>query len=305
MSKARQDEPEGRWLFLIHQLPPRPAYLRVKVARRLLRTGAVAVKNTVYVLPKSDQAHEDLQWIAQEIRREGGEALVCETRLVDGLKDRDLEDLFNRARNADYLAVAKEARHKGELTRLKKRLAEIVAIDPFGAPGRVAAEEALAAAERPSSKTEPAPPPRREVYRRRTWVTREGVGIDRMGSAWLIRRFIDPAARFKFVPAKGYVPRPRELRFDMFEAEFTHEGDHCTFEVLMARMGFDDPGLGPLAEIVHDIDLKDAKFRREETRGLEVLVDALRQRHDSDEDRLARSAGVFDDLYEYFRSKAR
>src|SRR4029077_21228180 len=126
-------------------------------------------------------------------------------------------------------------------------------------------ERALSGLESQASAPPPGQRARREDYRRRVWVTREGVGIDRMGSAWLIRRFIDPAARFKFVSAKGYVPKPRELRFDMFEAEFTHEGDRCTFEVLIERMGLDDPGLRPLAEIVHDVDLKDAKFRRDET----------------------------------------
>jgi hypothetical protein len=294
---------KNRWLLLIHQLPPKPAYLRVKIARRLLRTGAIAIKNTVYVLPNNDQSREDFQWIVQEIVRGGGEALVCESRLVVGLQDRDLEDLFNRARNADYLALTGRARRKRAAARLKKRLSEIVAIDFFAAPGRAAAEQAVVG--------KPASPAgdlagrriRREDYRGRTWVTRQGVGIDRMGCAWLIRRFIDPAARFKFVPAKGYAPRPREVRFDMFEAEFTHEGDRCSFEVLIDRMNLDDPGLRPLAEIIHDVDLKDSKFRRNETRGLEVLVDALRERHASDEDRLARSAGVFEDLYEYFRRK--
>jgi len=292
-----------RWLFLIHQIPPKPAYLRVKIARRLPRTGAVAVKNTVYALPRNDQAREDFQWIAQEIARSGGEAMVCEATLVEGLRDRDLEDLFNRVRNADYRAIVEEARGRRDAARLRKRLAEVVKIDYFAAPGRAAAERALSGLESKASGPAPGRRERREDYRRRVWVTREGVGIDRMGSAWLIRRFIDPAARFKFVPAKGYVPKPRELRFDMFEAEFTHEGDRCTFEVLIERMGIDDPGLRPLAEIVHDVDLKDAKFRRDETRGLEVLVDALRQRHASDEDRLARSGGVFEDLYEYFRKK--
>ena len=101
-----------------------------------------------------------------------------------------------------------------------------------------------------------------EAARGRTWVTRAGIKVDRMASSWLIRRFIDPAARFKFVPAKGYRPQPRELRFDMFEAEFTHEGDRCTFEVLIQRFGLDAPGLRSLAEIVHDVDLKDAKPSR-------------------------------------------
>jgi hypothetical protein len=293
----------SRWLLLIHQLPPKPAYLRVKIARRLLRTGAIAIKNTVYVLPNNEQSREDFQWLVQEIVRGGGEALVCEARLVVGLRDRDLEDLINRARNADYLALSGKARRKGGASRLKKRLSEIVAIDFFAAPGRAAAEQAVAGKTPRPAGDSPGRRVRREDYRKRTWVTRQGVGIDRMGCAWLIRRFIDPAARFKFVPAKGYRPKAREVRFDMFEAEFTHEGDRCSFEVLIDRMSLDDPGLRPLAEIIHDVDLKDAKFRRNETRGLEVLVDALRERHASDKDRLVRSAGVFEDLYAYFRRK--
>jgi hypothetical protein len=289
---------DGRWLLLIHQIPPRPAYLRVKVARRLVRTGAVALKNTVYVLPRNDQAHEDFQWVLREVVQGGGEAAICEARFVEGVRDRDLEDQFNRVRNAEYQAIAREARRKSSRSRLRKRMAEVVALDYFGAPGRAAAEMALA--EKAPLGGTGGGPLRRDDYRRRTWVTREGVGIDRMASAWLIRRFIDPAARFKFVPARGYRPLPRELRFDMFEAEFTHEGDRCSFEVLVERMGLDDPGLRPLAEMVHDIDLKDSRYKRAETPGLEALVTAIRAAHASDPGRLSRAFPMFDDLYGHF-----
>jgi hypothetical protein len=289
---------DGRWLLLIHQIPPRPAYLRVKIARRLARTGAVALKNTVYVLPRTDQAHEDFQWVLREVVQGGGEAAICEARFVEGVRDRDLEDQFNRVRNADYQAIAREARRKSTRSRLRKRMADVVALDYFGAPGRAAAEQALA--EKPQAGGPGSGRLRPDDFRRRTWVTREGVGIDRMASAWLIRRFLDPAARFKFVPARGYRPLPRELRFDMFEAEFTHEGDRCTFEVLLERMGLDDPGLRPLAEMVHDIDLKDSRFKREETRGLEALVTGIRAAHASDLGRLSRAFPMFDDLYGHF-----
>ena len=131
----------------------------------------------------------------------------------------------------------------------------------------------------------------------RTWVTRTGIKVDRMASAWLIRKFIDPGARFRFVPAKDYQPQARELRFDMFDAEFTHEGDLCTFEVLVRRFGLDDPGLRHLAEIVHDIDLKDAKFGREEAPGIGQLVAGIAAAHADDEERLARGTALFEDLY--------
>jgi hypothetical protein len=137
----------------------------------------------------------------------------------------------------------------------------------------------------------------------RVWVTRQGVQIDRIASAWLIRRFIDPAARFKFVPGRAYSPRAGEVRFDMFEGEYTHEGDRCTFEVLLARAGLDDPALGAIGEIIHDIDLKDGKYGREETAGIRNVMAGIASSQRDDEQRLARGAAMLDDLYEYFRSR--
>jgi hypothetical protein len=124
-----------------------------------------------------------------------------------------------------------------------------------------------------------------------------------MASAWLIHRFIDAEARFKFVPPRGYKPQSRELRFDMFEAEFTHEGDRCTFEVLTGRFGLTDKALQAIAEIVHDIDLKDSKFGRQETAGIGLLIAGIAMAHKDDEIRLTRASAVFDDLYEYFKRK--
>jgi hypothetical protein len=139
--------------------------------------------------------------------------------------------------------------------------------------------------------------------RKRTWVTRKGIHVDRMASAWLIRRWIDPEAQFKFVPAKGYQPARGELRFDMFEADFTHEGDRCTFEVLIERFALSDPALHPIAEIVHNIDLKDARFERPEAAGIDRLVAGIAMAHKDDGARLERGVAVFDDLYEYFKRK--
>ena len=143
----------------------------------------------------------------------------------------------------------------------------------------------------------------RESYRARTWVTRTGVKVDRMASRWLIRRFIDPEARFKYVPAKGYRPEPGEIRFDMFDAEFTHEGDRCTFEVLVQRLRLDDPALVPIAEIVHDIDLKDSKFGRQEAAGVDRLIAGIALAHGDDEARQAQGSVVFENLYQSFRGQ--
>jgi hypothetical protein len=322
------DRNASRWLLLIHQIPPKPAYFRVKIWRRLQKLGAVAIKNSVYVLPRGDQAQEDFQWTLREITAGGGEASVCEAQFVDGLSDAQIQTMFQAARDADYGSIAEEARALAEgispasrlaeerraelgaqLVRLKRRWAEVAAIDFFGAPGREIAEGLLTSAEallrrRPDdgspgdSGSGPA-----SGFLGRTWVTRSGIHVDRMASAWLIRRFIDPEARFKFVSAKGYQPEEGELRFDMFEAEYTHEGDLCTFEVLLERFALADPALRPLAEIVHDVDLKDSKFGRPETPGIARLVAGIAMAHKADEERLARGSAFLEDLYEYFRRR--
>ena len=128
-------------------------------------------------------------------------------------------------------------------------------------------------------------------------MTRRDVYVDRMASAWLIKRFIDSEARFKFVSARNYKPRSRELRFDMFGGEFTHEGDHCTFEVLIRRAGLKDSALGAISQIVYDIDLKDAKFGRSESAGIDCVLQGISMAHRDDRARLERSAPVLDDLY--------
>jgi hypothetical protein len=134
-------------------------------------------------------------------------------------------------------------------------------------------------------------------------VTRQGVFVDRIACAWLIRRFIDPDATFRFVSAKGYVPAPGELRFDMFDGEFTHEGDRCTFEVLLSRAGLSDPALTAIGEIVHDIDLKDAKFGREEAGGIARLIEGVCMAAPDDESRIERGRAVFEDLYTVFHKR--
>jgi hypothetical protein len=318
------------WLLLIHQLPAKPAYLRVKIWRRLQGIGAIAVKNAVHALPMNEESQEDFEWLIREIVEGGGEAFVCEARMIDGLSDEEVRTLFDRARDADYKeiieaarTVAKQLRPKAtseataelraQVARLRKRLAEIVAIDFFGAIGREAAESSLRSLEARLSEDD-AVKNKATVdsgagavgaLRNRTWVTRQGVYVDRIASAWLIRRFIDPDARFKFVSGKGYRPAEGELRFDMYEAEFTHEGDKCTFEVLLERGALKDPALRAIAEIIHDIDLKDDKFGRTEVAGIRTLIEGISVATKDDSERIARGTEVFNNLYEYFKKRRR
>jgi hypothetical protein len=311
------------WLLLIHQLPAKPAYARVKVWRRVQALGAVIVKNAVYALPSNEETQEDFAWLAREIVELGGEALVCEAELVEGLADAELRGMFVAARNMDYARLAEEARTlarrlddagtNGEFAdiasqvgRLRKQLSEVAAIDFFEADGRDAAEQPIVELENRLQQGSEVMTPQGQSATPPTdskvWVTREHVQIDRIASAWLIRRFVDPAARFKFVPGRSYAPRAGEVRFDMFEGEYTHEGDRCTFEVLLRRAGLDDPALAAIGEIIHDIDLKDGKFGREETPGIRTVMSGIATAHRDDEQRLARGAAVLDDLYEYFKA---
>jgi hypothetical protein len=318
---------EQRWLLLIHQLPSKPAYFRVKIWRRLQGIGAVAVKSTVYALPSNTETQEDFEWLLKEIAEGGGEAMLCEARLIDGLSDAQVRALFDSARDADYEAIASEVRSlaesfdahgaaekfaetRAQLGRLRKRLAEVETIDFFGASGRIVVEGLIAELERQTTEEtavmaedNAAKTEKIADLKGRTWVTRQGVHVDRIACSWLIRRFIDADAVIRFVPGKGYVPKAGELRFDMFEGEFTHEGDRCSFEVLLARSGMSDPGLQAIAEIVHDVDLKDGKFKREEATGIGHLIAGIAMANKDDEQRIAQGAPVFDNLYQYFRTK--
>ena len=319
---------EPRWLLLIHQIPPKPAYFRAKVGRRLQRLGAVAIKNSVYVAPLTEQSHEDLQWVAREIASDGGEATLCKATFVEGLRDDQIEALFLAARDADYAQVAEEAREsarslpsrlardddrrealEADLARLRKRIAEIAAIEFFACSGRVAAESAIEALERRLRRSKDPDPSREEArpkiedYRRRTWVTRKNVHVDRIASAWLIRRFIDQDARFAFVPGQGHKTGNREVTFDMYEGDFTHVGDACTFETLVEEFALKEAGLSTIGEIIHDIDVKDGKFGRAEGPGVAALIAGIALAEKDDEARIQLGMRVFDALLALYRRK--
>lgn len=300
----------ANWLLLIHQLPPKPDYLRVKVWRRLQALGAIAMKNSVYVLPGNEQTREDFQWLQKEIEGLGGEATVCEARFVDGLSDEQLEGLFRAARDSDYAQLASEARELQELPlsaerrddlrsglrRLQKRLAQITALDFFNAEGRAVAESLLRRLETGLAETAASgTSDMRDQYRERIWVTRRDVRVDRMACAWLICRAIDQQARFRFVAEDSYRHAEGELRYDMAAAEFTHEGDRCSFETLLLRFGLEEPALLAIGQIIHDLDLKDGKYGRDETAGVAALLAGIAT-GGSDAERLERSAVVFDAL---------
>jgi hypothetical protein len=293
--------------------------VRVKIWRHLQRLGAVAVKQAVYALPNRDGSREDFEWVRAEVAASGGQATVFQAATVDDVSNDELREAFRRLRQEDYRAVVRSVgkivraavrpRSRDpralakELRTWRDRLSEIEGLDYFGAPGRedarssIAKLDELASAHRHTDSLREAERPLDPAaFEGRRWLTRPRPGIDRLASAWLIRRFIDRQARFHF----GAPDAPREadvVTFDMFGGDFTHEGDRCTFEVLCVRFGLADGRLREIGEIVHDLDLKDARFGRVEAPIVGALVEGLRQLYEQDGELIERGVVLFEALY--------
>jgi len=307
---------ESPWLLLIHQIPAVPAYLRIKVGRRLARVGAVALKGSVYALPASDSCREDFAWIRREIVDGGGEAVMFESRAVEGIADAELQQMFRDARRKDYaalsaelVAVREQARTENsrereaafaEVARIEQRFRELQRVDFFQAAASTELPvqiEALKQALEQRGKL--ATSARRESYRTadyqsRTWVTRSGIKVDRMACAWLIQRHIDKKPKFRFVDPARYVPKKGELRFDMSEGELTHEGELCTFEVLCRRFAIRTAAILRLGEVIHDLDIKDARYAHPETEGLRKLLEGVVAQRARDDERVEAASSLFD-----------
>lgn len=291
-----------RWCLLIHSLPARPLYLRARVRRRLAEAGAALLKPSVYILPWSEEGSARLRAVAAEIESAGASAFVCEATFPDAGAEPALIAACNRERGAQYRAWIAEAstlpdavRGAGlpSVTRLAARLASLRALDRFGAPGAKEAVAILARLERA---------PGTHVRRGADlvglrWVTRKGLHVDRLACAWVVRRFIDPAARFRFVMSPEAPIAADEIGFDMPGAAITHVEGRCSVEALVRRAGIRDPGVRRIAEIVHDLDIKDGRHGHPETAGFEQLLVGTLVSLPRDEDRLARGLELFDALY--------
>lgn len=331
--KTKNTGPE--WILLIHQLPPQPTNLRVRIWRKLQKLGAVAIKNSVYVLPANEQTNEDFQWLKQEIETASGEAAVFRAGAVAGATDDEIIALFRKGRDEEFAGIVAEldglagairaqtrgghlsagrlAAHEAELEKLHAELERISATDFFHAKGSASAfgayercRKAIHAIQVPAAKVVRDAAASKTLdhakYQARRWVTRRNLHIDRLASAWLIKQFIDKRPRFYFVAdgesVAGAIP------FDMFGAEFTHQGEDCTFETMLKRFGLgESKGLRELAEIVHDIDLKDDKFHRLEAPGLNAIINGLSKTLRDDRKLLQHTGVMFDGLLALLQGK--
>jgi hypothetical protein len=303
-------------LLLLVGVPPTPSSLRVRVWRRLRSLGAVPLKRSAYLLPDTPDRYEDFQWLAQEIERDGGDATLVRVQQIENASPADVLGLFHEPRDRDYKhlaacyrkllqsldrkTAAASSRVHDELARLSKEHQRIREIDFFSAPGGAEVrrlEEAIAMRVRRPESARPEPTPTLDLtkLRGRRWVTRPRPHVDRVASAWLIKRFIDPAAVFVFAPPAEF---PKDaIAFDAPGVELSHHGEDCTFETLVKRARLRDRRLTRLAEVVHEADLRDGKFPHEEARGIDVAIRALLAASPDDQQVLTQGMAMFEGLY--------
>lgn len=289
------------WLLLAFNLPSRHASARVEIWRKIRKSGALALRTSGYLLPNQPENQERFEWLAAIIRKYKGEATIAQVSCFDGLPHERLAQMFLAARNKDYQqlinTLKRQRRPKpGQIPALRRRLQEIAAIDFFQSPLRVRLESMMSAAEKGPGKSPIARNRSKREFLNRTWITRPRPGIDRVSSAWLIQRFIDPNARFVFGADPQQVPN--SIPFDMFVAEgFGHRGDDCTFETLCKEFSIRDPKVRSIAQIIHDADLGDEKFGRSEGAGLDCVLNGWARQQISDQELLRRGIELIEGLY--------
>jgi hypothetical protein len=300
------------WLLLLFSLPAGKKTERVSVWRRLKKSGAIQLTTSTYVLPDRPSLYELFQWLAKQIRDYGGEATLIRAQEIEGLSNEKLAQSFNSAREAKYgeigtalREVMQRGRKKGDsgegLEKLKKQFRTIREVDFFNAPRGHEIEVLLRRAEESAPAAKSGVPVKLALkrFQGRTWITRPRPEIDRVGSAWLIRRFIDGKAQFVFAPKPTAVRDG--LPFDFPEGEFSHQGEDCTFETLLKRFGIADKHLRKIGEMVHDADLEDGKFQRPECVGIDRVLKGWAKRGMSDDELLKQGGACFDGLYSFLQ----
>jgi hypothetical protein len=301
------------WLLLLFGLPTKRKTERVAVWRRLKKMGAVQMKTSTYLLPDEPAQYEQFQWLAQQIRDYGGDSTLVRAQEIEGLTRDEVVSLFNTAREAEYSDLKKALQNfisrrrkrdaesaAGELERLTRQFRELRQIDFFDSARGHEVAMLLRRVEGPQ-RSRKLQTLEAKQYRGKTWLTRPRPEIDRVGSAWLISRFIDPKAKFVFAPSAQSIPGA--IPFDMLDAEFSHHGNNCTFETLVKRFDLADKAVARIAEMIHDADLDDAKFQRVECLGIDRVLKGWAKQGLTDEQILDHGFECFDALYAFLQRR--
>ncbi len=301
------------WLLLLYSLPTKQKTERVAVWRRFKKIGAVQIQTSTYLLPDQPAQYEQFQWLAQQIRDYGGDSTLVRTQEIEGLTRERVISLFNAARDKEYADLRKSlqsfiARRKKsdaefantELERLTRRFRELREIDFFDSARGHEMAMLLRRAEGPRHSRKLQVLDARQ-YRGKTWFTRPRPEIDRVGSAWLIARFIDRKPKFVFAPTADAIPGA--IPFDMLDAEFSHHDDYCTFETLTKRFAISDKSVAKIGEMIHDADLDDARFQRVEAVGIDRVLKGWAKQGVPDDEILRRGFECFDALYSFLQRR--
>ena len=301
------------WLLLLYSLPTNRNTERVAVWRRLKKIGAVQIKTSTYLLPDEPAQYEQFQWLGQQVRDYGGDSTLVRAQEIEGLTREKVISLFNAARDKEYADLRKALQGfisrlrksdaefaAAELERLTKQFRELRQIDFFDSPRGHDVAMLLRRAEGPRRLAKLQTLDVRQ-YRGKTWLTRPRPEIDRVGSAWLISKFIDPQAKFVFAPTAQALPEA--IPFDMLDAEFSHHGNCCTFETLAKRFAIADKAVAKIGEMIHDADLDDARFQRVECVGIDRVLKGWAKEGVPDDEILRRGFKCFDALYAFLQRR--
>ena len=300
------------WLLLLYSLPTHRNTERVAVWRRFKKIGALQLTTSTYLLPDQPTHYEHFQWLAKLIRDSGGEATLIRVREIEGLSNEKLVEMFSDARDKEYAVVSKalralersrktRANDADELDRLTRQFRAIRGTDFFESTRGQEIEIRLRKIEEGHQSKGTLPKIDPANYRGRTWLTRPRPEIDRVGSGWLIRKFIDPEAQFAF--ARHISAKPDAVSFDMLDAEFSHVGEDCTFETLTKRFVIRDKAVQKIGEMIHDADLEDDKFQRTECVGIDCILKGCAKEGLPDEEILRRGFECFDALYSFLQRR--
>jgi hypothetical protein len=304
-----------QWILLLYALPTGKGPLRVALWRQLRRHGCLALNTSAYILPDKPSCHERFQWLAKQILDGGGEATVSKVLLIEGLDDQEIQRRFNVQRNAEYIGLLKKASALGKrkeapahslrkFERLKHLAQQVREIDYFGASKGQDLDHVLRQLEeelKGNSRKNAPPALEAKHYLKRVWITRPNPEIDRCASGWLIKKFIDPKATFQFAAQKPR--RGTAVTYDMLEADFTHQGDSCTFETLCLQFAINDPIVLQIAEMVHDADLEDDKFDQKEAVGIDLMLKGLAQMGKSSDEILSAGIAAIEALFRALKSR--
>jgi hypothetical protein len=301
------------WLLLLFSLPTNRNTERVAVWRRLKKLGAVQFTTSTYLLPDQATQYEQFQWLAQQIRDYDGDSTLVRAQDIEGLTKEKVVAMFNDARAKDYAELRKSLQGfitrqrkmdaetaTGELERLTRQFREIRKIDFFDSPRGHDIAMLLRRAEGPKRSRQLATLDFKQ-FQAKTWLTRPRPEIDRVGSAWLISKFIDRKPKFVF--ASSAEAFPNAIPFDMLDAEFSHHGNCCTFETLIRRFAISDKSLAKIGEMIHDADLDDARFQRVEAVGIDRVLKGWAKQGLQDKEILRQGFECFNALYSFLQRR--